>query len=259
VIRRIVFTLLSFAVFSAAANSAFCVDYWLVDQSAFPGKIWRAVGNSEEQLVHQRHAKANAAFPRAIMKVAQVAAGPEGAFYFCSGLDGCVLGLLDGRHEVLSFEFDGQIRDLSTGGEPHVVYFSVVPTPQDSQPPANGKIYRRDIWQGEPTEIATIRQADVGGNWWGTFCVREGEVFLATLESASRLFRLRGDSLEPVFTANTQRVLGIEPEDDHFLVALENGQISRTADFTSFATIYNGSVKASDVTVLYSHGTSTTQ
>ena len=203
--RRRIFVALSFAFFSAVANTAFCVDYWLVDQSAFPGQVWRVNFNSAEQLVHQRKAKADPAYPRAIMKVAQIAAGPDDAFYFCSGLDGCVLGLLDDRHEVLSFEFDGQIRDLSSGGEPHVVYFSVVPTPQNGEPLADGKIYRRDIWQGEPEEVATIRQADVGGNWWGTFCVREGVVFLATTEPASRLFRLTGGSLEPVFTSNSQR------------------------------------------------------
>jgi hypothetical protein len=249
VTRRRVLVAYLFALISSAANSAFCVDYWLTDRSDFPGKIWRVDGNSDEQLVHQRKAKADPAFPQAIMKVAHVAAAPDGAFYFCSGLDDCVLALLNDQHEVLSFEFGGQIRDLSTGGEPHVVYFSVVPTPQNGEPLADGKIYRRDIWQGAPVEVATIRQADVGGKWWGTFCVREGTVFLATTEPTSRLFRLRGGSPEPVFTDNTQRILGIEPEDDHFLVAVDNGQILRTTDFASFATIYNGAVKASDVTV----------
>jgi len=249
VIRCYVLVALAFALFSSAAHNAFCGDYWLADQAAFPGKIWRANFNSAEQLIHQRKAKADLAYPRAITKVAQVAAGPDGAFYFCSGLDGCVLALLDDRHEVLSFEFDGQIRDLSTGGEPHVVYFSVVPTPQEGEALADGKIYRRDIWQGAPDEVATIRQADVGGNWWGTFCVREGIVYLATTEPTSRLFRLTGGSLEPVFASNTQQIVGIEPEGDHFLVAAENGRILQTADFTSFATIYNGAVKASDVTV----------
>jgi hypothetical protein len=249
VIRRRTFVAFSSAVFFAAANTGLCVDYWLADQSAFPGQIWRVNFNSAEQLVHQRKAKADAAYPRAIMKVAQIAAGPDDAFYFCSGLDGCVLALLDDRHEVLSFEFDGQIRDLSSGGEPHVMYFSVVPTPQEGAPLADGKIYRRDIWQGAPTEIATIRQADVGGNWWGTFCVRDGIVHLATTEPTSRLFRLAGGSLEPVFTSNARRIVGIEPEGDHFLVAADNGQILRTTDFAAFATIYNGAVKATDVTV----------
>ena len=238
-----------FALGSFVANTALSADYWIADQSAFPGKIWRADGNSGEQLTLQRNAKANAAFPNAIMKVAQVSAGPDGAFYFCSGLDGYVLALLDGRHEILKFEVDGQIRDLSTGGEPHVVYFSVVPTPQNGEPLADGKIYRRDLWQGSPEEVATIRQSDIGGNWWGTFCVRDGIITLVTTEPTSRLFRLKGGALEPVFTSNTLRIFGIEPEADHFLVAADNGQILRTTDFASFATIYNGAVKASDVTV----------
>ena len=183
------------------------------------------------------------------MKVGQVAAAPDGAFYFCSGLDGYVLGLLDGRNEVLSFEFDGQIRDLSCGGEDHVVYFSVVPTPQNGEPLADGKIYRRDLWQGTPAEVATIRQADIGGNWWGTFCVRDGVMYLATTEPTSRLFRLTGVAPEPIFPSNTRRILGIEADGDGFLVADGSGQIIRTIDFTSFESVLSGTVKASDVTV----------
>jgi hypothetical protein len=247
--RRRILVALSFALVSSVATNGLCAEYWLADQSAFPGQIWRTNGNSDEELVHQRNVNANPAFLRAIMKAAQVAAGPDGAFYFCSGQDGYVLALPDNRHEVLSFEFDGQIRDLSTGGEPHVVYFSVVPTPQNGEHLADGKIYKRDIWQGAPVEVATIRQADVGGNWWGTFCVREGTVFLATTERSSRLFRLNGRAPEPVFTSNTRRILGIEPEGDHFLVAVDTGQILQTSNFESFVTIYNGAVKAGDVTV----------
>jgi hypothetical protein len=236
-------------IFSMAASAARCADYWLADQQAFPGRIWHTDGRGPERLLHQRGPTADPAFPRAIMKVGQVAAAPDGAFYFCSGLDGCVLGLLDGRHEVLSFEFGGQVRDLACGGEDHVVYFSVVPTPQNGAPLADGKIYRRDIWQGAPAEVATIRQADIGGNWWGTFCVRDGVIFLATTEPTSRLFRLASAAPEPVFTGNTRRILGIEVNGNDFFVADGSGQILRTADFTTFEPVHSGAVNASDVTV----------
>ena len=231
------------------SNSATGADIWLADQQAFPGGIWQIRDSSGEQLLHRRTATADRAFPTAIMKVGHVAAAPDGAFYFCSGLDGSVLGLLDGRHEVLSFEFDGQVRDLSCGGEDHVVYFSVVPTPQNGQPLADGKIYRRDLWQGTPAEVATIRQADVGGNWWGTFCVRDGVIYLATTEPTSRLLRLSSAAPESIFTSNTRRILGIEADGDGFLIADGSGQIVRTVDFTSFEPVHNGAVRASDITV----------
>ena len=122
--------------------------------------------------------------------------------YFVSGLDGYVIHLLDGRNEVLSFEYPGQIRDIDSGNEEHTVYFSVVPTPQNGEPLADGKIYRRDLWAGQPSEAATIRQADIGGNWWGTFAIQDGTTYIATFESPSRIFKLTSDGPEQVFTGN---------------------------------------------------------
>lgn len=236
-------------IFLARATQSWSAEYWLADQKAFPGGIWHAAdGDAGERLIHRREATADPAFPRAIMKVGQVAAAPDGAFYFCSGLDGCVLGLLDGRHEVLSFEFDGQIRDLSCGGEEHAVYFSVVPTPQNGEPLGDGKIYRRDLWAGAPAEVATVRQAEVGGNWWGTFCVRDGVIYLATTEETSRLYRLTSGTPEPIYLANSRRILGFEAEGDGFLAADGSGDIVRTTDFTSFELVRHSAVKASDVT-----------
>ena len=182
------------------------------------------------------------------MKIGQVAAAPDGGFYFCSGLDGSVLALLESGHEVLSFEFNGQIRDVACGGEDHVVYFSVVPTPQDGEPLSDGKIYRRDLWQGAPAEVATIRQAEVGGNWWGTFCVRDGVIYLATTESASRLFRLTSAAPRPIHTSNTRRILGLESDGDSFLIADGSGEILRTIDFASFQPVFESAIPASDVT-----------
>src|SRR5690349_14908808 len=104
-------------------GGASAADLWLTSQQAFPGKIWHINDSGAAQLSHLRNASADPAFPTAIMKVGQLAAAPDGAFYFCSGLDGSVLSLVAGKHEVLSFDFAGQIRDLSCGNEEHAVYF----------------------------------------------------------------------------------------------------------------------------------------
>jgi hypothetical protein len=249
--RRLIPTALTWAlIFAARATHAWSADYWLADQQAFPGGIWHAAdGDAGERLIHRRQPTADPVFPRAFMKVGQIAAAPDGEFYFCSGLDGCVLALLDGRHEVLSFEFGGQIRDLSCGGEEHVVYFSVVPTPQNDEPLPDGKIYRRDLWAGEAAEVATIHQAEVGGNWWGTFCVRERVIYLATTEPRSRLFRVTGAAPEAIYPNNTRRILGLEANGEAFVVADGTGEIVRTIDFTSFEPVHSGPIKASDVTV----------
>ena len=228
---------------------ASAAELWFADQRAFPGVVWHAVEDRPERLLVRRQPGADPAFPRAVMKVAQVAAAPDGAFYFCSGLDGYVLGLLDQRHEVLAFEFPGQVRDLACGGEDQAVYFSVVRRPRDGEPRADGKIYRRDLWQGAAAEVATIRQTDVGGHWWGTFTVREGVVILATTEPRSRLFRVAGGTPEPIFRECDRRISGLEADGEEYLVADGDGRISRTRDFAELTPVRSGAARFSDVTV----------
>src|SRR5690606_6612661 len=114
----------------------------------------------------------------------------------------------------LGFEFPGQVRDVDCGGEEHTVYFSVVPTPQNNEPLADGKIYRRDLWQGQPSEVAAVRQADVGGDWWDAFAVKDGDTYIATLSTPSRLYRLTSGGAEPVFTSNQYRIEGFGADDD---------------------------------------------
>lgn len=237
-------------IFSAGLAPARSAEYWLADGDAFPGAIWHAFDTSAASLLHRRPPTTDPAFPTAIMKVGHVAAARDGALYFCSGLDGNVLALLDGRHEVLSFDHDGQIRDIATGDEAHTVYFSVVPTPQDGEPLADGQIFRRDIWAGVPSLVAVIHQADVGGNWWGTFTVREGVITIATLEPASRLFRITGDgaATEPVYPANPRRILGLEAAGDGYLIADGTGEVLRTTDFTSFEPALRTEANVTDVT-----------
>lgn len=240
--------LLTFMLVNSVAATA--EDLWLADGKAFPGRIFQSAGGGTERLIHQRQAVANQAFPQAAMKLGHIAISVEGSFYFCSGLDGYVLGLLDGRNEVLSFEFGGQVRDISCGDEEHTVYFSVVPTPQNGEPLADGKIYRRDIWQGQPAEIATVRQSEVGGNWWGNFTVCKGVVYLATFESPSRLFKLTSSGPEPVFTDNQLNIEGFAAVGDEFLVADGTGRIVKTTDFTTFTPALEGENNFTDVTAL---------
>lgn len=241
-------------VVSIAPSLSHGAEYWLADRQAFPGGVWHVNAAGRGELSHRRQAKADPAYPNAIMKTAQVAAAPDGAFYFVSGLDGCVIGLIDnGQHEVLAFEVDGQIRDIACGGEEHVVYYSVVPTPQNGEPLADGKIYRRDLWAGQPAEVATIRQADVGGNWWGTFCVRDGVITLVTTDYAdqqapSRLFKLTSGAPEPIPTTGNRRILGIDADANGYLIADGTQAVVRTVDFTSYTPALFSPVRASDVT-----------
>lgn len=228
------------------APPAHAADLYLADGAAFPGRIW-SVTDRAGQLLHTRQAKADPAFPNAAMKVGHVAVTQVGEVYYASGLDGYVMNLLDGKNEIAVFEFPGQIRDLACTAEPHTVYFSVVPTPQNNEPLADGKIYRRDLWEGQPAEIATVHQADVGGAWWGNFTVRDGVVYLSTFEKRSRLFRLTSASLDPVFADNELDIRGLATAGPEFLVADGSNRVYRTPDFRSFVVVYEGDGRYTDV------------
>jgi hypothetical protein len=225
-------------------------ELFLTDGRAFPGELWRSQSGAPAQRIHRREATANRAYPQAAMKLGQVAVGPDHKIYFASGLDGYVLHLLDGVNEILAFEYPGQVRDLDSGNEEHTVYFSVVPTPQNGAPLADGKIYRRDLWAGQPNEVATIRQADIGGNWWGTFAIQDGTVYVATLETPSRIFKLTTAGPEQVFAANRFKIQGLAAAPDgKFLFTDGSNNVYRTADFDTVEPAVQADRPLTDVAV----------
>lgn len=130
---RSAFCLAVALVLSCSATAACAESLWFADASAYPGKVWRNSGSGGPTVTHHRLAKADRAYPNAVMKVAQIAIDVEGNLFFCSGLDNYVIRLVDGRHEILPFpEAPGQVRDVSCSMEPHTVYYSIVPTPQEN-------------------------------------------------------------------------------------------------------------------------------
>jgi hypothetical protein len=61
------------------------------------------------------------------------------------------------------------------------VLYSVVPTPQGSEPLADGAIYQLNTRTGTASKLITVRQADVGNGWWGAFAVHAGQIYLGTI------------------------------------------------------------------------------
>lgn len=229
---------------------AMAADLLVADIRQFPGQLWMATENGPERLIFRRDATANPAFPRAATKLGQVAVGADGKIYFASGLDGYVMHLLDDKNEVVSFEFPGQVRDLDGGEEEHTVYFSVVPTPQNGEPLADGKIYRRDLWAGQPSEVATIRQSQVGGNWWGTFAIQNGTIYLATLDAPSRIYKLTAAGPEQVFATNRAKIQGLAATaDGAFYFADGTGIIYKTNDFEAVEPALRSGRTMTDVAV----------
>jgi hypothetical protein len=236
------------AACTLVSSTAVAGDLLLTDGREFPGQLWHSRNGAAAQRVHRREATANRAYPNAATKLGHVAVGPDHKVYFVSGLDGYVLHLLDGVNEILSFEFPGQVRDVDSGNEEHTVYFSVVPTPQNGAALADGKIYRRDLWAGQPTEVATVHQAQIGGNWWGHFAIQDGTTYLATFESPSRLFKLTSAGPEQVFPANRFKIEGFTAEPGGaFLFTDGTGKVYRTRDFDQVETVFTGDRPFTDV------------
>ena len=230
------------------AGSVRAEDLFLAAGSELPGKIWLSEGGTVEQLRHARAGRPDPAFPNAIMKVGQVAVAPDGKIFYCSGLDGSLMHLLDGRHEIQSFEFEGQIRDLACTGEDQTIYFSVVPTPQNGAALSDGKIYRRNFGDGRPTVVATIRQADVGGNWWGKFTIHDGVIHIATLERDSRIFKVAGDAVTERGVTRGHRIQGLTAGSDGAFYFVEgSGKIFRTRDFRTSESIISTGRRLTDV------------
>jgi hypothetical protein len=223
-------------------------DLWVANSTEYPGRLRLSEGSTVPRVVFSRNDRPNPAYPDAVMKVGQIAISTDQQVFYCSGLDGSLMQLLDGQHEIQPFSFPSQIRDLACTGELHTVYFSTVPTPRDGQPLADGTIHRRDLWEGNPSVVATIRQSDVGNNWWGTFTIKDGEIYLATLDSPSNLFRWAAGSLEPVFTHNTHNITGLTVgPSGEFIFADGSGVVRRTDDFADFETMLNTGMRLSDV------------
>jgi hypothetical protein len=242
--------MLRFALLCLVLTPSFVAaeDLWLATATEYPGRLRLSEGSTVPRVIFSRSDRPNPAYPDAIMKVGQIAVSVDQQVYYCSGLDGSLMHLMDGRHEIQPFTFPGQIRDLGCTSEPHTIYFSVVPTPRDGQPLADGVIYRRDFWEGTPNVVATIRQSDVGNNWWGTFTIKDSEIFLATLDSPSKLFRWAAGSIQPVYVHNSHQITGMTTgPGGEFIFTDGTGVVRRTYDFTNYETMLSTGMRLSDV------------
>lgn len=237
-------------VLAFAAGGAFAEDLFLADGSVHPGQLWLSEGFTADRAIHYREPRPNPAYPRAIMKLAQTAVDSEGKIYFCSGLDGSLMHLLDGRNEIQVLEVEGQVRDLACTGETHTLYYSTVATPQEGAALADGTIWRRDFYDGRPTVLATIRQADIGGQWWGAFTIKGGHAYIATLHEPSRLYKLTSDGPVRVYEGNRHRITGFAAgAGDDFFFTTGSGKVYRTTDFATVEPVLETSHRLSDVTL----------
>ncbi len=242
-----VFCLVALLV-SCLSTWSFGEDLWLAADGEFPGRLRFSQSGSEPRVLYTRASRPDPAYPNAIMKTGQIAVTTDGEVYYCSGLDGSLMHLLNGRHEIQAVEVSGQVRDLACTSEPHTLYYSIVPTPINNQPLSDGLIARRDFWQGSPDQVAVIRQADIGGNWWGIFTIKDGDIYLATMDFPSRIFRWSGGALTRVFPDNQHVIKSLSVSaNNRFLFADGNGAVWETTNFSDANRILQTSIPLRDI------------
>jgi len=225
-------------------------ELFLTETNAFPGKLVVCRDGRTIDGVHRRPVAADPAYPNAVMRASQVALDVDGKIYFCSGLDNYVMHYVPGGHEIAVLEAEGQIRDVACTEEPQVVYYSVLDTPQNGMPLGDGRIYRRHLGEGAPRLMTTVRQSDVGGNWWGAFTVLDGVIHLATFEPDSRIFKWTGDRPVPVATATHFQITGLaRPNASEFLFTTDSGKVYRTRDFSTCEAVAATDIQLRDVAI----------
>lgn len=74
----------------------------------------------------------------------------------------------------------------------------------------------------------------------------DGETYIATLSTPSRLYKLTGADAQPVFTSNQYRIEGFAADDDGGFVFTDGtGGVYRTSDFETCETLIQGDRKFS--------------
>jgi hypothetical protein len=166
----------------------------VTDRSLWPGEIKvcdaaprepNTPGRLQLRTVYRRPETPRDERGQPVPRLGSLTQGPDG-IYFCSGLDGLIFRLQNGVEKAV-YDHDGQIRHVEYDDAPGKLLFSVVPTPQNHAPLADGAIHMLDL----PTKriVSTIRiaQRDVGRDWWGQFAVSGKDIHVATRSTIYRL------------------------------------------------------------------------
>lgn len=177
--RNWLFAVLALYCFSSSSAQ----DYLVVDLAAQPGRILKVEG-SRSSLFWQRSHVNEPLFS----KIRSLTFLADGEIAFCSGLDRGIRILgKGGERELHQGGYHARQVRTDTNGD---LYWSAVETPQDNNPLQDGFIYRRVAKTGQVEALVTFSQALVGKDWWGAFDVRDGKIFVATLNSPSNLYQL---------------------------------------------------------------------
>ena len=89
---------------------------------------------------------------------------------------------------------------MSFGERPDLLYYSVVPTPQNGEPVQDGEVFSVNLKSKTQELVWSIRQADLPDNWWGAFAVRGGKLYLATYGPPTQVFEWTAEGAQPILS-----------------------------------------------------------
>lgn len=162
----------------------FAEDFFLADGESWPGKILR----TSDRGLQEVHLRSQALPQGDVPRIRSITLDHDGNLVFCSGLDRSLMKLL-ARGEV-RFQHGGYlVRQVRTDTD-GTIYFSGLETPLQGNPLPDGFIYRVNPASGRTETLSTFSQSDTQHDWWGSFDVREGHIYVSTFHEPSTIYDL---------------------------------------------------------------------
>jgi hypothetical protein len=157
------------------------------------GRIYR-LENGEAWQAHARTLAGNGG-------ISAMAESPSGELYVCDATEGRILRI-EGDHEVVAYQHSGPVRHIAFGPTGQLFFSSVMGSQR------GGAIYELKDSKALPFYIMTPETMPQG--WAGTFSFdRAGMLWLSSGSGhPASLYRVHGQQLETVYTANSGGVWG---------------------------------------------------
>jgi len=182
--RCFLFVSLVLSLASLVTGPASADDYLLADGPAWPGRVLATNGREPSLLFERSRHLPNDLVPR----VRSLTTLRDGRLVFCSGVDRTIMEWTPRGERVL--HHGGYLaRQVRTDGAGDL-YWSSLETPQDGNPLPDGFITKMELATGEVRRLMTFSQNDVNRDWWGTFDVHDGRIFVASLHQPSGIYEL---------------------------------------------------------------------
>jgi hypothetical protein len=157
------------------------------------GRIYR-LENGEAWQAHARTLAGNGG-------ISAMAESPSGELYVCDATEGRILRI-EGDHEVVAYQHSGPVRHIAFGPTGQLFFSSVMGSQR------GGAIY--ELKDSKALPFYTMTPETMPQGWAGTFSFdRAGMLWLSSGSGhPASLYRVHGQQLETVYTANSGGVWG---------------------------------------------------